>query len=138
MGTKGTRDDGGKVTDMEMDRILMQPDEIVPSSGFAASVMEAVRREATAPPPIPFPWKRALPFLVVAAGALVLMVVVGVEVVAQLARSSAGSGGDLAPREWLPGAMQGSLGPAVSWSALALLVAFISVRASMRLEDERA
>jgi len=29
--------------------------------GFLASVMDRVREEAAAPPPIPFPWKRALP-----------------------------------------------------------------------------
>ena len=48
----------------EMDRILSGEDEILPSSGFTVSVMDAVRREAAAPPPIPFPWKRALPGLV--------------------------------------------------------------------------
>ena len=50
----------------EIDRALAREDDILPSSGFAASVMDAVRREAAAPPPIPFPWKRALPGLVVA------------------------------------------------------------------------
>jgi len=53
--------------DDDIDRILFQQDEIVPSSGFAASVMDAVRREASAPPPIPFPWKRALPIVLLAA-----------------------------------------------------------------------
>jgi hypothetical protein len=36
-------------------------DHLVPSSGFAHSVMDAVHQQATAPPPIPFPWKRLLP-----------------------------------------------------------------------------
>jgi hypothetical protein len=48
----------------ELDRALANlsnDDAILPSSGFAASVMDAVRREALAPPPLPFPWKRALP-----------------------------------------------------------------------------
>lgn len=54
----------------EFDRIMSE-EEILPSSGFAASVMEAVRREAAAPPPIPFPWKRALPGAVFAAATLV-------------------------------------------------------------------
>jgi hypothetical protein len=54
----------------EFDRIMSE-DEILPSSGFAASVMEAVRREAAAPPPIPFPWKRALPGAVFAAATLI-------------------------------------------------------------------
>lgn len=57
--------------DVELDGILSGERAIVPSSGFAASVMEKVRREAAAPPPIPFPWKRALPGM--AACAAVLM-----------------------------------------------------------------
>ena len=57
-----------------IDRILSTKDEILPSSGFSASVMEAVRREAVAPPPIAFPWKRALPGIAV--GALTLFLVV--------------------------------------------------------------
>jgi hypothetical protein len=47
-----------------IDRILAADDQLVPSSGFLATVMERVREEAAAPPPIPFPWKRALPGLV--------------------------------------------------------------------------
>ena len=65
------------MSDSDMDRILLKHDEILPSSGFAASVMEAVRREASAPPPIPFPWRRALPGIVVATFALVLVVTWG-------------------------------------------------------------
>ena len=55
--------------DDDLDRILSET-EILPSSGFAASVMAAVRREAEAPPPIPFPWKRFVPGFVVAGGVL--------------------------------------------------------------------
>ncbi len=54
--------------DERIDDILGTEEELVPSSGFLSSVMERVREEAAAPPPIPFPWKRALPGLVVAAG----------------------------------------------------------------------
>ncbi len=56
----------------EFDRIMSE-EEILPSSGFAASVMDAVRREAAAPPPIPFPWKRALPGAVFAAATLIVV-----------------------------------------------------------------
>jgi hypothetical protein len=51
-----------------LDRILATEEELVPSSGFAASVMERIREEAAEPPPIPFPWKRAIPGIVLAAG----------------------------------------------------------------------
>jgi hypothetical protein len=49
----------------ELDRVLSREPGIIPSSGFVRSVMAAVRSEAAAPPPIPFPWKRALPGLLV-------------------------------------------------------------------------
>jgi hypothetical protein len=55
----------------DLDRILSGEREIVPSSGFVASVMDAVQRESAAPQPIPFPWKRALPGLFAAGLALV-------------------------------------------------------------------
>ncbi|MGD0912970.1 MAG: hypothetical protein ABR928_13820 [Terracidiphilus sp.] len=53
-----------------VDRILDAEDQIVPSSGFLASVMERVREEAIAPQPIPFPWKLAIPGMVLAAGTI--------------------------------------------------------------------
>jgi len=56
----------------ELDRVLLREAEIVPSSGFAGSVMAAVRSEATAPPPIPFPWLRALPGLAACGVAIAL------------------------------------------------------------------
>ena len=44
----------------ELDRVLSEESDIVPSSGFVASVMEAVTTEVTSPP-LAFPWKRAWP-----------------------------------------------------------------------------
>jgi hypothetical protein len=44
-----------------VDRILASEEPLIPSSGFLESVMERVREEAAAPPPISFPWKRAIP-----------------------------------------------------------------------------
>src|SRR6202043_1907907 len=75
--------------DSEIDRILSREDEILPSSGFTVSVMDAVRREAAAPPPIPFPWKRALPGLVVGAFAIALVLVAGIMAVAQAGKATA-------------------------------------------------
>jgi len=59
------------MTDERMDKILGAEEELIPSSGFLVAVMERVRQEAAAPPPIPFPWKRAVPGFVVAAGVFV-------------------------------------------------------------------
>ena len=51
----------------KIDTILTNQEELMPSSGFLARVMERVEEEAAAPPPIPFPWKRFLPGFVLAA-----------------------------------------------------------------------
>lgn len=53
-----------------MDHILASEDSLLPSSGFAAAVMVRVREEAAAPEPIPLPWKRILPGVIVIISAL--------------------------------------------------------------------
>ncbi len=55
------------MTHDQLDRILSSNDDLVPSSGFVNSVMEAVREDASTPAPIPFPWRRALPGVIAAA-----------------------------------------------------------------------
>jgi hypothetical protein len=60
--------DSTGINQTEIDRILATEEELVPSSGFLASVMEGVLEEAAAPPPIPFPWKRAVPGILLVAG----------------------------------------------------------------------
>ena len=46
----------------EVDCVPAEEADIVPSSGFVATVMEAVTAEAAAPP-LTFPWKRAFPLV---------------------------------------------------------------------------
>jgi hypothetical protein len=53
-----------------IDRILAAEEELIPSSGFLAATMERVREEASIPKPIPFPWLRALPGIVLAVAVL--------------------------------------------------------------------
>jgi hypothetical protein len=60
--------DAGEMTGL--DAMLALEEEITPSSGFLSAVMERVQEEASAPPPIPFPWKRAVPGIVLVAGVL--------------------------------------------------------------------
>lgn len=126
------------MNDPEIDNILSKQDEIVPSSGFVVSVMDAVRREAAAPPPIPFPWKRALPVLLLAALAVTLVVVVGVAIIAQPAAGSVASR-IAAQAQSLPAPLmpvpllQGVIGTAALWTGLALLLAFVSVKLSIRM-----
>jgi hypothetical protein len=129
----------------DMNRILSREDEILPSSGFAASVMDAVRREAAAPLPIPFPWKRALPGLVVAALALASALAAGVVALAQLARASAAQQFSVSLPSVLPSvfgfgsgsgsgfALQRNMEYAGLCTVLALLVTWMSVKLSMRL-----
>jgi len=45
----------------DFDRTFIDNDTLVPSSGFSARVMDAVRDEAAEPPPLPFPWR---PFVI--------------------------------------------------------------------------
>jgi hypothetical protein len=124
----------------EMNRILSREEEILPSSGFAASVMDAVRREAAAPPPIPFPWKRALPVLVAGGFVLAMVFVTLVVAIAQVIRSSATVQFSVSLPSILTPilGLQRNLGNAAGWSVLALLVAYISVKLSMRLASARS
>jgi hypothetical protein len=64
----------------DLDHLLRKESEIIPSSGFVDSVMDALQRQISAPPPIAFPWKRALPGLLVACSALTAILVLTLRV----------------------------------------------------------
>ncbi len=114
----------------ELDRILAEETAILPSPEFTASVMAAVRREASAPVPIAFPWRRVLPGFVVSGLALaVLLQQVFVQPGITAVRFSPG---------WLPKLVQvletaRHLG--VHWIAIALFLAFASMQVSTRLAE---
>jgi hypothetical protein len=119
----------------DLDRVFSGRDEIVPSSGFATSVMESVRREAAAKtvefPPIAFPWVRALPVFV-ALVAVLGMLVAGL---VDLIRMPAVMGGHEA---LLPPAVTQALAQAnARWIAVAVLVAFVSAFLPVRLARSR-
>jgi hypothetical protein len=128
---------GGKMNNDELDRMLSQSDDIQPSSGFAVSVMDAVRAEAAAPPPIPFPWTRALPVLLAAAVALIAVAVAGIAALEQTSRQALPP--ELATSLWsaLAPYARSTVGTDVAWMAAALLAAFVSVKLSMRLASGR-
>lgn len=65
---KRTRDSISQAESDAIDGILAAEEELIPSSGFLASVMERVQEEARTPARIPFPWKRAVPGILLAAG----------------------------------------------------------------------
>ncbi|MGA3264135.1 MAG: hypothetical protein ABSC47_08840 [Terracidiphilus sp.] len=60
--------DGAEMDQNRIEAILAAEEELIPSSGFLASVMETVQEEARTPPPIPFPWKRAVPGILLVTG----------------------------------------------------------------------
>jgi hypothetical protein len=96
-------------------------------------VMEAIRREAAAPQPIPFPWVRALPGLAACLTILVLAVGSGV---------SRGAGTEALPDLGRLAAIGNSALAAaartgVGWIALALSLTWGSVTLSMRLTGWR-
>jgi hypothetical protein len=113
----------------DLDRILSVDKEIIPSVGFVASVMDAVRHNGGAPPPIPFPWKRALAGLCAAGLALVWFLIAGSILVIR--------GTVTQP---LPGRLQSMLAlileawkiVGASWIVLALVLSFVSAKLSMR------
>ncbi len=118
----------------EIDRILSGEGEILPSSGFAVSVMDAVRREAAAPPPIPFPWKRALPGLVIAGLALPVVLVA---VIVQLGRAPTTAQLSASVPSGMPPIFHGGIESAAIWTGMALLATFVSMKLSMRLASGR-
>lgn len=119
----------------DLDRILSQ-EEIQPSSGFTASVMEAVRREVAAPPPIPFPWRRALPGVVAAVVTLALILTVILLNHRNLAESASWTPAWF--REFERSAELGASGSAWRAIGLALLVALFSVLAPIRFSLRRS
>src|SRR5580704_6944424 len=110
-------------------RILVAEEELIPSSGFLAATMERVREEAACPKPIPFPWLRALPGIVLAVAVLGWC---GFEVV----RAGLRSAREISfaqPR--LTAVNVHALGPA-GWVAAALVVSLLSWLFARRLAGQ--
>jgi len=112
--------------DAAIDRILAAEEGLIPSSGFLAATMERVREEAACPKPIPFPWMRALP-------GIVLVVAVLGWCGFEMARASLRSAREisLAQPHWTAVSAH-ALEPA-GWVAFALAVPMLSWILSRRL-----
>jgi hypothetical protein len=123
----------------EFDRILSKEDEIIPSSGFAASVMEAVCHEASAGAPIPFPWLRALPGIIVV-GFMIMAVLV--QIIIQFVKGFSAPQALLNGPAWftqnyLASILKAPIGVATVWLAVALFLSLASVVLSMHLTTSR-
>ena len=119
----------------DLDRILSKEQEIIPSSGFIGSVMDAVRREAAAPPPIPFPWKRAVPGLCAACLAVVAVFVAGSQLFIRGTATQPLSAGLLSA---FASILQVWKTVDASWIILALAMSLASVKLSMRFASGKA
>lgn len=116
--------------DEELDRAFSKQEMIQPSSGFVSSVMDAVRADQSTPPPIAFPWKRALPGIVTAATTMVAVLAAWFGV---LVLGRADSTTSAVVLHWLDRAFQLGL----LWIALALVVTWGCVKVSMRIAQAR-
>jgi hypothetical protein len=109
-----------------IDRILATEDELVPSQGFLAAAMDRIREEAATPPPIPFPWKRALLGMLPLAGA------VGWAIYEAIVSVPSQAGNFVLRLPSLSAAQVHSLEDA-GWVAIALTASFCSWLASRQL-----
>lgn len=64
--------------DNNLDRILSNDQDVIPSANFVGNVMAAVHREALTPAPISFPWWRVVPALVICVVALTMFLATAV------------------------------------------------------------
>jgi len=118
--------DGAAKDLAEIDHLLASEEELIPSSGFLASVMERVHEEAAAPAPILFPWKRAIPGILLAVAVLGWGAVELFRAALPALRNLSVSGPNL------PGPLVLPLEDA-GWVALALTVSLLSTLLSRRL-----
>ncbi len=117
----------------ELDRMLSRNEEIVPSSGFTAAVMGAVRETAAIPAAIPFPWRRALP--IIAAALLSFTAVIAVSISQWGKEDSLSAGWSMPPA--LNVGLQAALQFGGHWIVLAAVITFVCVRISLRMAGTR-
>jgi hypothetical protein len=116
----------------DLDRILLEQDMLLPSSGFAVSVMDAIEQQAAAPAPIPFPWKWAIPGVVAILVGIVMLFRMALSTFESMGQSSTGGTDWLT---WLLSSDQTAvllrteIGPVV----LALAASFVCVMACRKL-----
>jgi hypothetical protein len=121
------------VNQEDLDRMFSRQENIVPSSGFVGSVMNAIACQASTPPPIPFPWKYALPGF--AAWLIALVSFIYLAFAHFDASSTRSALARTAPM--LAAIIEGLKAVDGAWIAVALLVSAASVFFSMRMVGAR-
>lgn len=119
----------------DLDRILSEDQEIIPSPGFVNSVMDSVRREALTPGPIPFPWKRALPGLASVVLSLALLLIAGGTL---FTRGIAAQPQPLVLPFAYDRILEAARSIRASWIVLALLLSLASAKFSIRFTTLRS
>jgi hypothetical protein len=127
-----TKNGSDEMESSRIDGILASEEPLIPSSGFLESVMERVREEAAAPPPIPFPWKRAIPAGLLTAGVFGWAAFELIRLGLPAARSLAAAGSASLAMPHLSAAAAQPFEPA-GWVALALGTSLLSWLLARRL-----
>jgi len=112
--------------DHELDQMLSREKDIMPSTRFTKSVMDAVRAEASAPPPLTFSWLRVLPLLATAVFTVAWIIL-------QPARPVNG----VSWMERLSALLAQVEAWGIGWVLLALLLTAACIELTWRLSDRR-
>lgn len=115
--------------DRLLDAHLAASEDLAPSSGFAASVMESIHAQATEPPPIAFPWRRVLPGGIAILCALLVLLVV----VIRAAKEVQPSNGHSLPPNLAQVLSLPSGGSILGWILLAACLTVATILVSLRL-----
>jgi hypothetical protein len=125
----------------QLDHILVEEGALLPSSGFAASVMDAIQRQSTAPAPIPFPWKLALPGIAGLLFGLAVVCRLAIKEIGSMGQNSA-TGTNIDWPNWLNLNSTSEFGVVLRTQAgpvlLALAVSWLCVLLCRRLAGERS
>jgi hypothetical protein len=131
--------EGGFMTDRELDHILAEQPDLYPSPNFTAAVMQAVRKDAATPAPIPFPWLIVIPGLLAWGLTLATVILIAFYDPAVPATSTGRLAFDLSG-VWqeLAAAAAWVTRPEVVWIAVALLLTLVCVQIPLRLMRGRS
>jgi hypothetical protein len=118
--------DKWETVESPIDGMLAGEEDLIPASGFLSSVMDRIHEEARMPAPMVFPWRRAIPGVVLAVGVFGW----GGFEIAREAMAAMRSGALTAPEISLHSL--GPIGPG-GWIAISLGVSLVSWAVSRKM-----